>query len=305
VRKRLTVATLHSLTNVENGSDRKEQGRFALDHFQHLTRQPEQIEQLREMILSLAVHGRLVIQDSREESAAITHRRHITESEDYAKHNRISLLILDPVSDRDKPFAPLQGWIWVRLASLCKYVTDGDHLPPPKAEKGVAFLTIGNVTTGQLNFSNCRFVSHDYFDSIAPCRRPEKGDILYTVVGATYGRPALVETERPFCVQRHIAILKPCSGVEVAFLRILMASPFVYDQATNSLTGTAQPTIPLRSLRNLLIPLPPLREQQRIVAKVDKLMSLCSELEGLLTTNQLASQRLLESTLHEALSSYA
>lgn len=115
------------------------------------------------------------------------------------------------------------GWAWSRLASLFKVITDGDHQPPPRAETGVAFLTIGNVTTGQLDFSNCRFVPQEYFDAIAPHRRPTKGDFLYTVVGATYGRPALVDTDRPFCVQRHIGILKPVSEIDLGYLHLLLA----------------------------------------------------------------------------------
>ena len=82
----------------------------------------------------------------------------------------------------------------VRLCALFKVITDGDHQPPPKADEGVAFLTIGNITTGRLDFAGCRLVPTAYFKSLAPYRRPAKGDILYTVVGATYGLPAVVQT---------------------------------------------------------------------------------------------------------------
>ena len=140
-----------------------------------------------------------------------------------------------------------------------------------------------------------------YFKSLAPYRTPAKGDILYTVVGATYGRPALVETERDFCVQRHIAILKPAAAMHLRFLVWLLASPLIYDQATRSTTGAAQPTIALRPLRNFTAPLPPLAEQHRIVAKVDELMALCDRLEASLTTAAETRRRLLHALLAEAL----
>ena len=178
------------------------------------------------------------------------------------------------------------GWIWARLCSIFKVITDGDHQPPPKEPDGVAFLTIGNITTGSLDFSNCRFVSPSYLESVAEYRKPLYGDILYTVVGATYGRPALVDTERPFCVQRHIAILKPPREIDIKFLRLLLASTLVYSQATKSATGAAQPTVALKPLRNFLVPLPPLAEQHRIVAKVDELMAVCDRLEVQLTARQ-------------------
>jgi type I restriction enzyme, S subunit len=165
----------------------------------------------------------------------------------------------------------------------------------------VAFLTIGNITTGRLEFSGCRWVPKTYFRSLAPYRTPIKGDILYTVVGATYGRPALVETDREFCVQRHIAILKPTARMDLRLLVWLLASPLIYDQATRSTTGTAQPTIALRPLRNFIAPIPPLAEQRRIVAKVDELTALCDRLEASLATADDTRRRLLEALLAEAL----
>ena len=139
------------------------------------------------------------------------------------------------------------------------------------------------------------------FSSLAKYRTPKRGDILYTVVGATYGRPAPVDTDRDFCVQRHIAILKPASELNFQFLMWLLASPLVYDQASRSTTGTAQPTIALRPLRAFTVPLPPIMEQHRIVARLDELMTLCDRLEASLTAGQDTRRRLLEALLKEAL----
>jgi type I restriction enzyme, S subunit len=306
-RDRLVAASLHRLNSPADAEEDntpdafRDHARFVFNNLSRLTTRPAHIKQLRQTILNLAVRGKLVPQDPNDEPAAVLHQRLIAEAKSYAVQNAIAQPRLDSVVEQAAPFASPPGWIWARLASLFKFITDGDHQPPPKSESGVAFLTIGNVTTGHLDFSNCRFVPQDYFDSVAPYRRPAKGDILYTVVGATYGRPALVETDRTFCVQRHIGILKPTSEVQIKYLRLLLASPLVYEQATRNLTGTAQPTIPLRPLRNFLVPLPPLAEQHRIVAKVDELMTLCDQLEAQLTTTEADSRRLLEAVLHEAL----
>jgi type I restriction enzyme S subunit len=191
----------------------------------------------------------------------------------------------------------------VSLDELFRVITDGDHQPPPKASDGVSFLTIGNISGGTIDFARCRFVPKEYIDSLDEFRRPGLGDILYTVVGASYGRPVIVATERPFCVQRHIAILKPSRLMNSGYLLQLLSSPFVYSQATASLTGTAQPTIPLRPLRNFLAPLPPLAEQHRIVAKVEELMALCDQLEQQLSQADQQRRRLLEAVLAEALQS--
>ncbi|MBK5968482.1 MULTISPECIES: restriction endonuclease subunit S [Thiorhodovibrio] len=268
-----------------------------------LTTRPEHIKYLRQTILGLAVSGELVPQDQQEEPASSLLKQIANEIAAYATANGIVPTRPDHIAPVDMPFAAPLGWQWTRLCALFNVITDGDHQPPPRAESGIAFLTIGNVTTGRLDFAGCRFVPENYFRSLPMHRTPCKGDILYTVVGATFGRPAVVDTDRKFCVQRHIAILKPTASASLHFMAYLMASPLVYSQASNKTTGTAQPTIGLRPLRNFVVPLPPLAEQHRIVAKVDELMAICDQLEAQLDTTQTDSRRLLEAVLHEALAS--
>ena len=299
-RDRLAAASLARL-NEPDPETFHDDARFVLNALPAITARPDQVKQLRQTILNLAVRGKLVPQDANDEPAAELLKGIAMEIAAYSRVNRIGQTAAEPIPDDDLPFAVPNGWQWTRLCALFNVITDGDHQPPPKADKGVAFLTIGNVTTGQLNFTGCRLVPEAYFKSLAPYRTPAKGDILYTVVGATYGRPALVETDRAFCVQRHIAILKPVEAMNVRFLMALLASPLIYDQATNSTTGTAQPTIALRPLRSFLAPLPPLAEQHRIVAKVDELISLCDRLEADLTKSGKVRSRLLGALLHEAL----
>jgi type I restriction enzyme S subunit len=89
--------------------------------------------------------------------------------------------------------------------------------------------------------------------------------------------------------------------MNLRFLVWLLASPLIYEQASRSTTGTAQPTIALRPLRNFFVPLPPLAEQHRIVAKVDELMALCDRLEASLDAASSTRRRLLDALLAEAL----
>lgn len=300
-RDRLATASLSALNNNDaHGEELRENARFFIDHLQRLTVHPKQIEEVRRTVRSLAIKGCLVKQDNNDEPALHLLKRLETEIQTYSREQKISLARPDPIGE-EVPFSNPPGWTWTRLCSLFNVITDGDHQPPPKSDAGIAFLTIGNVTTGVVDFSDCRFVPHSYWDSVADYRKPSSGDILYTVVGATYGRPVPVETKRPFCVQRHIAILKPTREICTRFVCLLLASPLVYKQATECKTGAAQPTVALRPLRNFLVPLPPLAEQYRIVAKVDELMFLCDRLEEQLKMKQAESHHLLEAVLSEAL----
>ena len=300
MRDRLAAASLARL-NVPDPDTFQDDARFALHALPAITTRPDQIKQFRRTILNLAVRGKLVPQDPKDEPAAELLKQIAKEIAAYSKAKRVGQGQVDPIADDDLPFTAPNAWKWTRLCALFNVITDGDHQPPPRAEEGTAFLTIGNITTGKLDFSGCRLVPEAYFKALAPYRTPAKGDILYTVVGATYGRPAVVETDRDFCVQRHIAILKPVEAMSLRYLVTLLASPLIYDQATRSTTGTAQPTIALRPLRNFLVPLPPLAEQHRIVAKVDELMALCDRLEASLTTGDDTRRRLFDALLAEAL----
>ena len=301
-RDRLTAASLARLTAPDTDpAGFPANACFALATLPALTTRPDQIRLLRQTILNLAVRGKLVEQDPTDEPASELLKRIAKEIAEYARANGVRISKAEEVSQDEQPFALPSGWAWTRLAALCRVVTDGDHQPPPRAETGVAFLTIGNVTTGTLDFAGCRRVPPEYFAGLPGYRTPAEGDLLYTVVGATFGRPVLVDSDEPFCVQRHIAILKPSAEAFVPYLHRVLASPFVYEQAATSTTGSAQPTVALKPLRNFLIPLPPLAEQHRIVAKVDALMALCDRLEAALTTADKTRARLLEALLHEAL----
>ena len=254
---------------------------------------------LRKSILTLAVQGKLVPQDPNDEPAEKLVVKLESERRRFAVAHKFRAPVGEPLDDSSAPFAIPSSWKWCRLSSMFNAVADGDHLPPPKSETGIAFLTIGNITTGTLDFEGSRFVPDSYYRGLADFRRPIRGDILYTIVGATYGRPALVESDRPFCVQRHIAILKPPQSVDVGFLMAVLRSPLAYNQASASTTGTAQPTIPLGSLRNFAAPLPPLAEQRRIVAKVEQLMALVDALETQLAASRATAANLLSALVAE------
>lgn len=161
-------------------------------------------------------------------------------------------------------------WPVVKLHSICETITDGDHMPPPKSEVGIPFVTISNIKDGcGIDFSNTYFVSEDYYDGLKAHRKPNAGDILYTVTGS-FGIPILIDFDKPFCFQRHIGLIRPHSSVNNRYLYFYLQSPNAFDQAFKMATGVAQKTVSLTSLRNFSVPLPPPEIQQRIVAELEE-----------------------------------
>lgn len=157
----------------------------------------------------------------------------------------------------------LDSWQKRTLESVCSSIFDGDHLPPPKSSEGVPFLVISNINTGHLSYENTRFVPENYYNSLSDTKKPEVGDLLYTLVGS-YGIPVVVDSERPFCFQRHMALLK-LKEIDTYFMWYLLQSQEMYSKATAIATGTAQLTIPIKGLRKMEFMCPNDAEQKEIV----------------------------------------
>lgn len=161
-------------------------------------------------------------------------------------------------------------WEEVTLDSVCKSIFDGDHQPPPKSEEGIPFLVISNVNTGYLSFDNTRYVTREYYDALSETRKAEEGDVLYTLVGS-YGIPVVVDSNKHFCFQRHMALLKPAK-INTRFLWYQLQSYEFYNKATEIATGTAQLTVPIKGLRKLTIKTTSDEEQAEVVNTLDSLL---------------------------------
>lgn len=153
-----------------------------------------------------------------------------------------------------------------KLADVCVSIADGDHQPPPKADSGIPFVTISNITnTNKFDFTSTMFVSQEYYDGLDDKRRARTGDILYSVVGS-FGIPVFMKEEKKFVFQRHIAILRPDPiKIVPAFLYYTMLSRDFYMKADSVALGAAQRTISLTALRGMEIEVPSYEMQKRIV----------------------------------------
>ena len=167
-----------------------------------------------------------------------------------------------------------------KLADLCESIADGDHMPPPKVDDGIPFITISNITEqNKIDFSNTMYVPYSYYDALAEKRKPHSGDILYTVVGS-YGIPVCIEQNIKFVFQRHIAILRPKSEiVKSRYMFYVMQSGFFKAQAEKAARGVAQKTISLSSLAEMILPIPDISIQERLVQVLDNFDSICSDLK--------------------------
>lgn len=186
------------------------------------------------------------------------------------------------------------------INSVCSHVTDGDHMPPPKSETGIPFIMISNIENHRINWENTHFVGQVYYKSIGEKRTPKYGDILYTVTGS-FGIPILVDFNKEFCFQRHIALLRPNTSILQKYLYYCLQHPTVYKQASDKATGTAQKTVGLAVLRKLEIPYTDnLELQNTIVSEIESRLSVCDKIEETVNTALQEAEAMRQSILKQA-----
>lgn len=190
----------------------------------------------------------------------------------------------------------------VTLADIATSITDGDHMPPPKSETGVPFITIGSLLkeTHEINFSDTFMVPRSYYDSLKPFKRPVDGDVLFTVTGS-YGIPIRVRGNLEFCFQRHIGLIRPQPQTDSDWLYYLMLSPQILNQAHRGATGTAQKTVSLSVLRSMVVPSVPLDKQRAIAKDLNALSYATQRLENTHSEKLKLLQELETSFLHHAI----
>lgn len=165
-----------------------------------------------------------------------------------------------------------KGWVTTTLNEVSQAITDGSHNPPKRLEKGVPMLSAQNINNGTIDFERARFISQDDFIFENKRTNIQPGDVLITTV-ATIGRVAIVPEnfKKKFTIQRSVSVIKPL--INGKYLMYYCQSPIFQEILSNNSTGTAQKGIYLNTLRSLPIPISSKNEQNRIVLKLEELLS--------------------------------
>jgi type I restriction enzyme S subunit len=300
-RDRLTAASLARLTAPDaDAADFPANARLALATLPALTTRPDQIKPLRQTILNLAVRGKLVEQDPTDETASELLDKLRSEASKKKKTARTS-----PAKHAaEMPFECPPGWAWAQVRQILAPDRDISYgvikLGPEPKSGGVPTLRCSDVRPGFIELSGVRKVQESIEADYARTRL-KGGEVVINIRG-TLGGVALVPDDlKGHNVAREVAVIPIAADLSGPFLVYLMLSPYFWDHIQNNLRGIAYKGLNLGILRALPIPLPPLAEQHRIVAKVGALMALCDRLEAALTTADTTRARLLEALLHEAL----
>jgi type I restriction enzyme S subunit len=261
------------------------------------------VRTLRQQILQDAIQGKLVPQDSNDEPASVLLERISVEKEKLIREKKIKKeKPLPPIRPVEFPFEIPDNWLWCRLGELCTKITDGTHHSPPNVETGdYRYITAKNIKNTGIELNDVTYVSKEVHDQIYTRCNPEYGDILYIKDGATTGIVTVNNLNEPFSMLSSVALLKLPKMMNNKFLMYAMRSPYFYDATRNDMFGVAITRVTLEKIQNSSFALPPLQEQNRIVSKIEQLMTICDELEQTIQQNKKYTQELLQVTLKEAL----
>lgn len=274
------------------------------DNFHLLADTPNGIPKLREMILQLAVMGKLVPQDPNDEPASVLLEKITKEKERLVAEGKIKKQKLLPSIDpHELPHELPEGWEWVRLDDICHLITDGAHRTPTYISDGIPFLSVRNVTGGFIDLMNVKFIPfEEHKDLIRRCK-PEFHDVLFTKVGTT-GIAKVIDVDQEFSIFVSLALLKFNKKLIFPFyMEMMLNSPLVRKQSEMNTQGVGNKNLVIRSIKKFLVPLPSVVDQKRIVAKVDELMALCNHLEEQKKRREALHTNLNSTCLHALTSS--
>ena len=175
----------------------------------------------------------------------------------------------EPVCIVDEvPFEIPDSWEWVRLGTILHKLTDGTHSRPQYVDSGIPFVSVKDISSGKLDFSNCKYITEQEHRELYNRCNPEYGDILLSKVGTT-GIPVIVDCNDQFSLFVSVALLKFNQNLlDKEYLKYLICSPLVQKQATENTRGVGNKNWVMRDIANTLIVIPPLSEQKRIVEKI-------------------------------------
>ncbi|POP83202.1 restriction endonuclease [Pseudomonas syringae] len=253
---------------------------------------PDGIKKLRELILELAVRGKLVPQDPSDEPACELLKSITAEQVRLMVEEGLRTNAQSEVPQKDQYLKISAGWAYSRLGNLARFI-DYRGRTPTKTSSGIPLITAKNVRSGFISREPQEFIAKNDYSSWMTRGFPRLGDLLFTTE-APMGNVALVNiseqfalAQRVICFQLHEISIGP-------FLKLAMMSSTFQRQLLEVATGMTATGVKSSRLKEMPVPLPPLAEQHRIVAKVDELMTLCDRMEAQQADSESAHAQLVQ-----------
>jgi type I restriction enzyme S subunit len=275
-----------------------------LSMFSELTHQLSLVKQLRQAFLREAMQGKLCQAEpveAQETGQQLLEKIKAEKAQLIAEKKIKKEKPLAPITAEEIPFEIPEHWAWCRLGEICTKVGSGST---PKGSnysvEGKPFFRSQNIHDSGLVYGDIKFISNEVQMQMNGTV-VIANDILLNITGGSLGRCALVPSDfDEGNVSQHVCIVRP-SSLSSEFIHKLCLSPYFQKLIFSSTTGAGREGLPKYNLEQFMIPLPPLHEQEQIVAKLEELMGFCNGLEQSIKESQAYNEMLLQQVLREAL----
>jgi len=256
-------------------------------HFDIALDTPDGIKKLRELILTLAMQGKLVPQDPNDQSAIELLKEIEAEKKKLIAEGKIRKQEpLPPIKPEDIPYEVPEGWEWVRLGDVAMFLNGDRSSRYPNEtdlqDSGIPFFGAKDMMDGQLRFDNgLRFITPDKFKELSNGKLIDNDFVM--LLRGTVGKIATFNINQDFqtgFINAQMLIIRMFKTNLCDYFRCFFLTSIFRDIVTSKITGSAIKQMPANVVPVFLVPLPPLAEQKRIVAKIDQLMALCDKLEA-------------------------
>jgi type I restriction enzyme S subunit len=252
-----------------------------------LKRAQAALKRYKASVLKAACEGRLVAQEAGDESAEVMLRRMLAE--------RGEKFVLPNGELAKLP----RGWMWVTLEQLSNNIVDCLHSTPKFVSEGKYCIDTTCIEPGCILFDKARVVSAETYKDRIRRLKPEVGDILFSREG-TIGTTVVVPGGVELCLGQRMMMFRPSNMIISNYFMWAMLSNTFERQWKPKIIGTTSPHINIGDIRHMALPLPPYREQFRIVAEVERRLSVVQELEQTIEANLKRAGRLRQAVLKMA-----
>ena len=237
-------------------------------------------EDMKKSILQYAIQGKLVEQRPEEGTGEELYQQIQEEKKRLIKEGKIKKeKPLPEIAEDEIPFDIPGNWKWVRLSNIAESIVDCPHSTPKYLDMETEYCTIDtNCIDEKGDITKWRYVDADTYTARITRLTPQKDDIVYTREGSIC-RAAILPEGSKVCLGQRVMLIRSANGVFPQFIRRLLMSPMVIRKLTEQQKGIGAKHVNVSDVCNLILPLPPLAEQKRIVAKREEILPLCERLK--------------------------
>lgn len=261
--------------------------------------QQDLLTQLRQSFLREAMQGKLVKQDPKDGHAKdLLHKIKAEKAKSGRKERE-----LPPITPEEIPFEIPENWVWCRGEIVAKYIDpQPSHRTPPVSSDGVPYIAMSDINSeGKIDFNSARKVGNQILKEHRERYTLEKGDFIFGKIG-TIGKPVYLPEPFIYTLSANVILIQPVREIVYdKYLFYFLSSSIAEKELKDKKSTTSYPVFGMGKARNMLITLPPLKEQHRIVKKLDELMALCDELLKSMQASRKQNELLLQQVLKEAL----